>query len=186
MPEPTDWEKEKIAFITDPRKPTLENFCGIRKINYSTAMKRCASGKWLDLRNAHWNAVTEKAAPMIQDFQASVLANDTASRLAEIRTMANTAFLALQPLQGDGLKFEKASDAVAAYERLIKLERLLTDQSTENISISEARQLVDDVLTVIEEVTRDYPELHKQIRLRLSGLQPVTVENPSEVRTAIN
>jgi hypothetical protein len=177
MPNQAEWDALKLAFMTDPNKPTLRQFCGKHNLAYSTASKRSSREDWENHRQTHWQTVTNKAAPILEDMQAVVLARDTASRLAEIRTMANTAFLALQPLQGDGLKFEKASDAVASYERLIKLERLLTDQSTENISISEARQLVDDVLTVIEEVTRDYPELHKQIKRRLSSLQPIAIEN---------
>ena len=186
MSDRTDWNAMKLVFITDPSKPTFREFAGKQKIALKTVQNRSSREKWGEAREEYWANVTSKASPILEDMQAVVTARDTASRLIEIRTMANAAYLALQPQKGDGLKFEKASDAIAAYERLIKLERLLTDQSTENISITEARQLVDDVLTVIEEVTRDYPDLQKQIRRRLSSLQPAAIENPSEVRKAIN
>jgi hypothetical protein len=71
-----DWEKLKLEFVTDPQKPTLENFCGTRKIPYSTARKRSGAEQWMADRNTHWNTVTTRAAPVIAEMQAVVLARD--------------------------------------------------------------------------------------------------------------
>lgn len=180
-----DWDALKFAFISDPKKPELGTFAGTQKIPYDTMRKRAGKEKWVTLRDEHWHTVGTKSSHVLIDLQAHTLAADTASRLTEIRAMADHAYRAIVPANGEALQYEKPSDAVQSYERLIKLERLLTDQSTEIISVRDARQMVDDILTTAEEVFGNDARL-STFAQRLAGLRPPEAASQAPLGASLN
>jgi hypothetical protein len=166
VPDKTDWAAMRLAFITDPTKPDLRQFCGKHRLSYSTASKRAARENWQEDRQTHWQTVTGKAKEQVADLQATVVARDTAQTLAEIAEMKARAY---EQARGERVTYEKPHEAVAAYERLVKLERLLTDQSTENLSVADGREAVKAILTVIREEVQDVSTLQR-IAARLTSL----------------
>ncbi len=164
-----DWEKLKLEFITDPQKPTLENFCGTRKIPYSTARKRSGAEQWMADRNTHWNTVTTRAAPVIAEMQAVVLARDIGSKMSwidEVRQLGLT-FTRGMTAQNTDIGF---GEVVQALERLEKLERLILGESTENIKVEDARAMVQAVVdAVVEEVKDDADRTRLLTRLQSLG-----------------
>lgn len=167
-----DWEALRLQFITDPSKPTLENFCGTHELSLSTGKKRSATEKWMELRNQHWNQVELKATDRIADYQSVTAARDTAQQISHIQAMKQNALKYAGGLEGQGVAYEKPHEAVAAYERLVKLERLILGESTEHIKVDDARQMVAAVIQILKEEVSDTDALAR-IATRLSSLGPV-------------
>ena len=164
-----EWDALRLAFITDPRKPTLANFCGTKGISLSTVKKRSARERWLELRNQHWNQVERAAMTQVASTQVAVTARDTAQKLAEIRAMKATALKFAGGTDEHEVAYEKPHEAVAAYERLEKLERLILGESTEIIKVDDARQMVSAVIQIIREEVRD-GDAAARIAARLAAL----------------
>ena len=164
-----DWEAMRLAFIIDPNKPTLENFCGTQGLSLSTAKKRSAADKWMDLRNQHWNQVELKATTQVADLQATVVARDMAQKLSQIQAMKMTALKYAGGTEDHAVAYEKPHEAVAAYERLEKLERLLIGESTEHIQVSDARAYARDVLTIVREEVMQV-DILERIAARVTAL----------------
>jgi hypothetical protein len=178
MRDRTDWLHMRLEFIADPSKPTLQNFCRTKKIAYQTAKKYSSREKWIEERNQHWGSVTKKAIPLLEGAQVVVSARDTAQKLYEIQKMKQSAF----EQAGGGntpAVYEKASEAVASYERLEKLERLILGESTENIRIEDARAAFDDLYQLMMETMReviDDPEYRKAVFAKLATKEPLFAE----------
>lgn len=151
MSKETNWADERMAFITDPAKPKLRDFCVTRQIPYGTAKNYSSREKWMTLRDQHWETVTATAAPVVAGLQAVVQARDVAQKLSQIQAMKLTALKYAGGTEDHEVVYEKPHEAVAAYERLEKLERLLIGESTEHIQVSDARAYVRDVLAIVRE-----------------------------------
>jgi hypothetical protein len=187
----TDWNTIKLAFISDPSKPTLREFAGKHKIPSKTLFNRSSREKWLDSREKHWESVTSNAAPILAEMQATVMARDIAQRLTEIRGMADKAYRAIVPLEGDGLEFEKASDAVTAYDKLTKLERDLSKPDDKNsITLDMLDRILErygvELVRAVNEHIRDAPAraaLLRTIEERWANI-PI-VDQPGSERIAV-
>jgi len=169
MADQINWEAERFAFITDPTKPRLRDFCVTRGIPYGTAKNYSSREKWMTLRDQHWETVTEKAAPVIADLQAVVQARDTATQLTAIAAMKATALKYAGGSDEYPVAYEKPHEAVAAYERLVKLERLILGESTEHIKVDDARAFARDVLTIVREEVSSQDDLER-IAARVTAL----------------
>lgn len=146
-----DWEAMRTAFITDPTKPTLRDFCVTHDLPYGTAKNRSSREDWLTERDRHWGKVTEKVTESMTDLQVTVTARDVAQKLAHIHAMKMNALKFAGGVDGQEVAYEKPHEAVAAYERLEKLERLILGESTEHIRVDDARQMVSAVIQIIRE-----------------------------------
>ncbi len=160
-PKPIDWDAERLAFITDPHKPALRDFCVTRNLPYGTAKNHSSRDKWMTLRDQYWESVTKKAAPVIEDLQATVVARDTGQALAAIAAMKATALKFAGGTEGHPVVYEKPHEAVAAYERLVKLERLILGESTEHIKVDDARAFARDLLVIVREEVTDRDVLER-------------------------
>lgn len=167
----TDWGGVRLQFIHDPEKATLKQFCGKRGIAYSTASKRSARENWEADRQAHWQKVEAKATEQVADLQVTAIARDTAQKLTHIQAMKMNALKYAGGIEGQDVAYEKPHEAVAAYERLEKLERLVLGESTENIKVDDARQMVLAVIQVIREEVKDR-DTAERISARLVSLGP--------------
>ncbi|GGO19552.1 hypothetical protein [Deinococcus humi] len=167
----TDWGAVRLDFIHDPEKATLKQFCGKRKISYSTASKRSAREDWEAERQTHWQKVERAATEQVAEMQVGVTARDVAQKLSQIQAMKMNALKYAGGLDGADVAYEKPHEAVAAYERLEKLERLILGESTEHIRVDDARQMVSAVIQVIRDEVRDHDTLER-ITARLISLGP--------------
>lgn len=172
-----DWGSVRLEFIHDPQKETLKQFSGNRKLSYSTASKRSAAEGWETERQLHWQKVETKASEQISDLQATVVARDTSQQLMAIGAMKQNALKFAGGIEGHEVAYEKPHEAVAAYERLVKLERLILGESTEHIKVDDARQMVDAVIQVIREEVRDH-DTATRIAQRLGHLRPIGPTSP--------
>ena len=169
MAEQLDWEALRQAFITDPARPNLIDFGVTHGIKHGTLKNRSSREKWMTLRDRHWAQVTQQAAPVIAEMQVAVTARDTAQKLAQIQAMKMTALKYAGGIEGQDVAYEKPHEAVAAYERLEKLERLILGESTEIIKVEDARQMVLAVIQVVREEVRD-GDTAERIAARLANL----------------
>lgn len=152
-----DWGKLRSEFITDPEKPNLSGFFRAKNISAQTGKNRAGSEKWIESRAKHWATVITRVEPLLKDVQVVVSARDTAQKLYEIGKMKQAAYD--QAGGGDNLiVYEKPSEAVAAYERLEKLERLILGESTENIKVEDARAAFKDLYQLMMETLREVIE----------------------------
>ena len=165
----TDWEAMRLQFIIDPEQPNLKQFCGKHDLSYSTASKRSSQEDWENLRQLHWAKVQTKATEHIADFQATVAARDTSQKLSEIQAMKAVALKYAGGTEGYSVAYEKPADAVAAYERLEKLERLILGESTEHVKVDDAREFARQVLTIVREEVMDRDTLER-IAARLTSV----------------
>jgi hypothetical protein len=186
-----DWNAVKLAFISDPTKPDLKTFCETRKISYKTTRTRAGKEKWIEIRDTHWNTVGTKSQEQIIDMQATILSRDIAQRLTEIRAMSDKAYRAILPANGkDGLEFEKASDAVNAYEKLSKLERDLSKPDDKNsITLDMLDRILErygvELVRAVNEHIRDAPAraaLLRTIEERWSNI-PIVESDPARAET---
>jgi hypothetical protein len=151
MPKKDDWLALQQQFITDPTRPTLENFCRNLGLSLSTAKKRSATQNWMELREEHWNHVGTKTSEKLQDLQATIQARDIASQLDHLSKAKNHA---LQFAYGDTAKpYEDPGAAILAIDRITKLERLLLGESTENIKVDDMRA---GVSRLVESIRRKF------------------------------
>lgn len=170
MAERIDWPAMRLNFITDPSRPTIREWAGKQGIAVKTAQNRASLERWQEDREAHWESVGKKATERVADLQAGVVASDMAQRLVEIRRMQGAALRAAGGDADDAAVFyEKPHEAVAAYERLVKLERLLMGESTEHIKVDDARAFARDVLLIVREEVLDRDTLER-IAARLAAL----------------
>lgn len=165
----TDWGAVRLDFIHDPEKATLKQFCGKRGISYSTASKRSAAENWEAERQAHWQKVERAATEQVAELQVGVTARDVAQKLSHIQAMKMNALKYAGGIEGQEVAYEKPHEAVAAYERLEKLERLILGESTEIIKVDDARQMVSAVIQIIREEVRD-GDTAARIAARLAAL----------------
>lgn len=168
----TNWNALKRAFITHPDQPDVATFAATQDVNPKTLRSRASREKWLELQSEYWQKVATKSEEKLSELQATHVALDTAQRLTEIRRMQEEA---LRWAGGSGSEFVRydAKDAVAAYDKLVKLERLLTEQSTENISVDDSRAFVGQLVRIIREEVSD-PDTIERISKRVASLsQPV-------------
>lgn len=154
-----DWPALKLAFITDPSRPTLREYAGKIGITEKTLQNRASAEKWLPDREEHWERVGKKSGEKIADLQAVVVARDTSQQLAAIQAMKQTALIYAGGTPDYEVIYEKPHDAVAAYERLVKLERLILGESTEHIKVDDARQTVVEMMQIIREEVADHDVL---------------------------
>lgn len=164
-----NWDEVRVAFITDPHKETLKQFCGNRGISYSTASKRSAAENWEAERQSHWQKVETKATEAITELQVTVTARDVSQKLAQIHAMKMNALKYAGGIDGQEVAYEKPHEAVAAYERLEKLERLILGESTEHIKVDDARAFARDVLTIVREEVSSQDDLER-IAARVTAL----------------
>lgn len=169
MSQSQNWEALRLDFVTDPAKPDLKNFCGTRKLSLSTVKKRSAAEKWMELRNQHWNQIEAEAQQEVQKLQVATVARDTAQKLTEIRRMKDVALKYAAGDKDNPVAYEKPHEAVAAYERLEKLERLLLGESTEHIRVDDARAYARDVLKIVREEVSSQHDLER-IAARVASL----------------
>lgn len=167
-----DWEALKRSFIHDPRRPSIRDFGRENSITEKTLANRASRENWRALRDEYWETVEEKSQGKLADLQATHVAMDTAQRLVEIRKMQEAALRVAGGTDGAYAVYENAGQAVSAYEKLIKLERLLTEQSTEILSVNDGRQIVAQIFQIIREEIRDSATLER-IAGRLAGLGSV-------------
>lgn len=150
-----DWANLRLAFITDPAKPTPGEFAGKIGIKEKTVQNRASAEKWLTDREAHWEQVGKLAGEKVADLQATVVARDTSQQLAAIAAMKHNALKFAGGVEGREVVYEKPHEAVAAYERLVKLERLILGDSTEHIKVDDARGFARDVLAIVRRRVTD-------------------------------
>lgn len=151
----TDWGAVRLDFIHDPEKATLKQFCGKRGISYSTASKRSALENWEAERQLHWQKVERAATEQVAELQVGVTARDVAQKLSHIQAMKMNALKYAGGFDGQEVAYEKPHEAVAAYERLEKLERLILGESTEHIKVDDARAFARDVLAIVRRRVTD-------------------------------
>ena len=168
MARDIDWDAMREAFIRDAAKPQLNDFCMTWNIPYGTAKNYSSREKWLPLRDQHWSEVTRRAGPAILDLQATVQARDIGQKLTQIQAMKLNA-LKYAGGEGQDVAYEKPHEAVAAYERLEKLERLILGESTEHIQVTDARAYVREVLAIVREEVAAHDVLER-IAQRVTGL----------------
>jgi hypothetical protein len=154
-----DWASLKLAFITDPNKPSIREFSGKIGIKEKTLYNRASAERWLPDREEHWERVGKKSGEKIADLQATVTARDIGQQLAGIRAMKETALKFAVSTDENGVVYEKPHEAVVAYERLVKLERLILGESTEHIKVDDARQTVLEMMQIIREEVADHDVL---------------------------
>ena len=169
MADKTDWDKVRRMFIEDATKPALSDFCVTHQIPYGTAKNYSSREKWLPQRDQHWESVTRRAAPAILDLQAAVTARDVGQKLAQIQAMKQNALKYAGGLDGQDVAYEKPHEAVAAYERLEKLERLILGESTEHIQVTDARAYVREVLAIVREEVGQH-DILERIAQRVTAL----------------
>ena len=164
----TNWDALKRSFITSPERPSVATFAATQNINAKTLRSRASREKWLELQTEYWDKVATKSEEKLSELQATHVALDTAQRLLEIRKMQ---LEALKWAGGGPANFVEydAKDAVAAYDKLVKLERLLSEQSTENISVSDSRAFVAQLVRIIREEVSD-PATIERISNRVANL----------------
>lgn len=167
-----NWEKHKRTFITDASKPSLRAFARAIDASPSTVTKHAKQSNWLAERKQHWTKVEQKSADHVIDYQVHEIVRETSQRLDEIRKMQKVALEAAGGVDREYVRYEKPHEAVNAYEKLVKLERLLTEQSTENVSISDGRAAVAQLFAILREEVRDSATLER-IAGRLSELDGV-------------
>jgi len=163
------WIELRLGFITDASQPSLREYAGRIGIKEKTVQNVASREKWLALREAHWEKVGERAGEKITDLQSTVMARDTSQQLAQIQAMKLNALKYAGGVEGKSAAYEKPHEAVAAYERLVKLERLILGESTEHIKIDDARAFARDVLTIVREEVLDHDVLDR-IAQRLQSL----------------
>lgn len=156
-----DWEVLRRDFITDPNKPSTRAFAKYKGLVGQTVANRAAKENWVQLRDEYWYKVGTKTEEKLSDFQAHQIATDTADRLTEIRLMQEAALRSAGGTPGSLVSYEKPHEAVAAYEKLVKLERLLTDQSTENLSVADGKQVVTQLFQILREEVSDHATLER-------------------------
>ncbi len=164
-----DWPALKLAFVTDPNKPSVREYAGKLGIKEKTLQNRAAAERWLPDRDEHWEHVGKKSGEKIADLQATVQARDVAQQLGQIQAMKA---VALKFAAGDDettVVYDKPHEAVAAYERLVKLERLILGDSTEHIEVSDARAFALQLLQIVREEVVDHDVLQR-IASRLSAV----------------
>ncbi|MDV6376235.1 hypothetical protein [Deinococcus arenicola] len=110
-----------------------------------------------------------KATTQVADLQATVVARDVVQKLSQIQAMKMNALKYAGGLEGQEVAYEKPHEAVAAYERLEKLERLILGESTEHIKVDDARAFARDLLLIIREEVRD-PDTIQRITARATAL----------------
>lgn len=165
-----DWEAFKRAFVTDPQRPRVRAFARRVGISESTVQVNAKKNRWLKAQDEHWANVTQKTAEHVVEYQVHEIVRETSERLDEIRKMQKVALEAAGGgPHGELVRYEKPHEAVNAYEKLVKLERLLTEQSTENVSVSDGRAAVAQLFTILREEVRDSATLER-IAGRLSEL----------------
>ncbi len=165
-----DWKKHKRTFITDAQKPSLRAFARVIGVSPTTVQGNAKPGNWLAEREQYWTKVEQKSADHVIDYQVHEIVRETSQRLDEIRKMQKVALEAAGGgPNGELVRYEKPHEAVNAYEKLVKLERLLTEQSTENVSVSDGRAAVAQLFTILREEVRDVATLER-IAGRLSEL----------------
>jgi len=149
-----DWQELKLAFVADPSKPTLREFAVKKNIPLGTAQNWSAREGWIESREAHWSAIIARAAPVIAEMQVAVMARDVAQTVHHIQKMK---LIALEGAGGGDLEvsYDKPADAVRAYVELHKLERLELGESTENLRVDDARNMVAEMVQAVLEVVRD-------------------------------
>lgn len=162
----TNWDALKRSFITDPSRPSVATFAATQDLNTKTLRSRASREKWLELQTEYWDKVATKSEEKLSELQATHVALDTAQRLLEIRKMQ---LEALKWAGGSEFVEYEAKDAVAAYDKLVKLERLLTEQSTENISVNDSRAFVAQLVRIIREEVSD-PATIERISNRVASL----------------
>lgn len=159
-----DWPALKLAFVTDPNKPSVRDFAGKIGIKEKTVQNRASVEKWLQDREEHWESVGKKSGEKIADLQATVVARDTSQQLAAIAAMKATALKYAGGTPDTEVVYDKPHEAVAAYERLVKLERLILGESTEHIKVDDARAFARDLLIIIREEVTDSDTLERIIQ----------------------
>ncbi|GHG37453.1 hypothetical protein GCM10017784_34760 [Deinococcus indicus] len=180
-----DWPALRLAFITDPSRPTVREYAGKIGIKEKTLQNRVSEGKWLQDRDEHWEHVGKKSGEKIADLQAVVVARDTSQQLAAIASMKATALRFAGGSDDHEVVYEKPHEAVAAYERLVKLERLILGESTEHIKVDDARQMVAAVIQIIREEVRD-GDTATRIAARLAALGDAGAGGADTQRAALN
>lgn len=163
-----DWGKLKLEFITDPQKPSPSEFAVSHRIPRGTMWNRSGREQWTELRESHWASVSQKAAPVIQDIQAVILARDVASKLSWISELKD---MGLELARHITVQNSNAGygEIITALERLEKLERLILGESTENVRVDDARAFAREVLLIVREEVMELATLER-IASRVSGL----------------
>jgi len=165
----TDWDAMREAFIRDAAKPQLNDFCMTWNISYGTAKNYSSREKWLPLRDRHWDEVTRRAGPALLDLQATIQARDVAQKLTQIQAMKQNALKYAGGIEGQDVAYDKPHEAVAAYDRLEKLERLILGESTEHVQVTDARAYVREVLAIVREEVAAH-DILERIAQRVTGL----------------
>lgn len=165
-----NWEAVAESFIRDPRQPTVRDYAREKSLNEKTCANRASREGWIEKRDRYWDKVGTKVEEKLADRDATVIARDITQQLFDIQRMKQVALRAAGGGEhGELITYEKPHEAVNAYEKLVKLERLLTDQSTDNLSISDGRQMVTQILQIVRDEVGDASTLER-IASRLSQL----------------
>lgn len=165
-----DWEAVAEKFIRDPRQPTVRDYAREKSLHEKTCANRASREGWIEKRDRYWDKVGTKVEEKLADRDAVVIARDITQQLFDIQSMKQVALRAAGGgSNGELIAYEKPHEAVNAYEKLVKLERLLTDQSTENLNINDGRQAVAQLFQIIREEVNE-PAILERIVSRLSEL----------------